>query len=151
MSLTSFLLLSRLKMKWYSTPPIWLVFYCTDVIVVIIIPKWTYDNISLCKVPFDKLYTAETFMELSLYSSAVYVATSTVHHKITLHIIDCRYCTTFEVLTVVLLNIQVFWDVKRIFNSHPLPWTEVPKMMQSILISVLSLNRAEQILLISLP
>jgi hypothetical protein len=112
MSLTNFLLLSRLKMKWYSTPPIWLVFYCTYVIVVVIIPKWTYDNISVCKVPFDKLYTTETFIELSLYSSAVYVATSTVHYKITLHIIDCRYCTTFEVLTVVLLNIQVFRDVR---------------------------------------
>jgi len=31
------------------------------VVTVIIIPKYTYDNISVWKFPFDKLYIIETF------------------------------------------------------------------------------------------
>jgi hypothetical protein len=43
------------------------------VVVVIIILKWTYDNIPERKFPFDKLYTTDTSMQLSLYSAAVYL------------------------------------------------------------------------------
>jgi len=64
----------------------WGVCYGPDVTVVVffIIPKLMHDNTSC------KLHTTETFKQLSLYSAPVYVATSTAHHNIMPHIIECQ-------------------------------------------------------------